>query len=87
MKNGILNNNSSISKNENRDATKADEIERRCLMVEDAFRKNPSATITNVAMELGISKQKVECAVTRLQATGRLRHERPTKGGTWIVDI
>ena len=55
-------------------------------MVEDAFRRNPSSTITNVAIELGISKQKVERAVSRLQATGRLRHEGSTKGGTWIVE-
>lgn len=61
-------------------------MEKRCLMVEDAFRRNPSSTITNVAIELGISKQKVERAVSRLQATGRLRHEGSTKGGTWIVE-
>ena len=73
-------------RDEKRDETKAEEMERRCESVKKVFRANPTASIPSVAKELGISKQKVERAVSHLQDNGKIHHEGPAKGGRWIVD-
>lgn len=50
------------------------------------FLRNPSATVTQLAVEIGCSKRSAERVVANLRAQGKLVREGSARAGRWVVN-
>ena len=55
------------------------------VMIVESLRKNPNASLTEVASAIGKSVSAVERASSKLTKAGKLRFVGPRKGGHWEV--
>lgn len=66
-------------------ATHSDTPVKTPELILNILRRQPSLTLSEVAVALGKSTSAVERAVSKLREEGRLRHTGPQKGGQWEI--
>jgi predicted HTH transcriptional regulator len=49
------------------------------------MRENPSITIEELVLQLGLSRSGVNKQIAKLKADGVIEREGPDKGGYWVV--
>lgn len=51
----------------------------------ELMRENPSITIAELVLRLGLSRSGVNKQIAKLKADGVIEHKGPDKGGYWVV--
>ena len=49
------------------------------------FSEHPTSTTAEASAALGVARSTVSRDISELKLVGRLAHEGPTKGGSWVV--
>lgn len=63
-----------------------EEVYRRENDALDFFSRSPSATVIQLAVEIGCSKRSAECVVADLCAQERLVREGSARADRWVVN-
>lgn len=56
------------------------------LQVKKMMKIEPTISTRQIAEKLGISRQKVERAIAKLQESDSIKRIGPARGGSWIVN-
>lgn len=71
----------SVSRTNERMRMAADRRERLLAF----FSDNPTSTTADASAALGVARSTVNRDISELKLKGRLTHEGPLKGGSWVV--